>query len=176
MLKTLTRTLPIIFLLNLKTMHKRRRIELITTFSIGMLAILGSAFRLHIMFLWVSDYVHQPENSANLMIWSQVEQNVGIIAGSLPFLRPLFRKALVRARSSGQRSPGPIIQLISANGDEAHDEFVPRSLIIPSPSPTCGEFRRPEGELPPVEMVGTQGLSWGSAIWDGTQVRQVLPT
>jgi hypothetical protein len=157
-------------------MKKRRRIELVGIFSIGMLAIVGSAARLHIMVLWLSDFVHQGENSANLMIWSQVEQNIGIIAGSIPFLRPIFRKALMRVRSREQPSPGPVIQLIRPG--EEHDttnQFVPRALMIPSPSPTCGEFKMPECELPPVEPVRTQ-YSWGSAVWDGSQVKQVLPT
>jgi hypothetical protein len=173
LLNTTHRTLPIIFLLNLKTMKLRRRIELVAIFSIGLLAVVASAARLRVMFLWITDYVHQPENSANLMIWSQVEQNVGIIAGSIPFIRPMYRKALMRVRSREQPSPGPVIQLIGPG--DAHDGFVPRSLMIPSPSPTCGEFRMPRDELPPVEPMTTQ-CSWGSAVWDGSQVRQVLPT
>jgi hypothetical protein len=158
-------------------MKKRRRIELVCIFSIGMLAIVGSAVRLRVMLLWLSDFINQGQNSANLMIWSQVEQNIGIIAGSIPFLRPIFRKALMKVRSRDQASPGPVIQLIGPG--ETHDynnEFVPRQQIIPSPSPTCGEFfKMPESELPPVEPVQTQ-YSWGAAVWDGSQVRQVLPT
>jgi hypothetical protein len=158
-------------------MKKRRRIELVGIFSIGMLAIVGSAVRLRVMLLWLSDFINQGQNSANLMIWSQVEQNIGIIAGSIPFLRPIFRKALMRVRSREQASPGPVIQLIGP-GEMLHDqcnEFVPREQIIPSPSPTCGEFKMPDCELAPVEPVQTEYL-WGSAIWDGSQVRQVLPT
>jgi hypothetical protein len=165
-------------------MSKRRRIELVSIFSLGIMAIIGSAARLRVLVLWLSDFVHQGENSANLMIWSQVEQNVGIIAGSVPFLRPIFRKALLRVRSRDAASPGPGRKLINdggAGGDKggfdgpADVQFVPRALIIPSPSPTFGEFKMPERELPPIEPVRSQ-CSWGSAIWDGSQIRQVLPT
>ncbi|OAL00673.1 hypothetical protein IQ06DRAFT_147619 [Phaeosphaeriaceae sp. SRC1lsM3a] len=169
-------TIPIIFLLNLRTINKRRRLELVGIFSIGLCAIIGSAARLRVMVLWLSDWVHQGENTANLQIWSQVEQNVGIIAGSIPFIRPIFRKALHRVRSREQAmSPGPVIQLIGAVHEQQHNpQFVPRALIIPSPSPTFGEFRMPK-ELPPIEPIRTQN-SWGSGIWDGSQVRQDLPT
>jgi hypothetical protein len=158
-------TLPIVFLLNLKTMDLRRRIELVAIFSIGIMAIVGSAARLRVIVLWLSD----------LQIWSQVEQNVGIIAGSVPFLRPIFRKALMRVRSREQPSPGPVIHLI---GDGSPDQHMPRMLVIPSPSPTFNnerEFKFPEDDLPPIEMERSQ-CSWGSAVWDGSQVRQVLPT
>jgi hypothetical protein len=47
--------------------------------------------------------------------------------------------------------------------------------MIPSPSPEEGEFKVPEQELKPIQSFKSQN-SWGSAIWDGSQVRQVLPT
>lgn len=156
-------------------MNKRRRLELVGIFSIGLFAIIGSAVRLRVIILWLTDWLHMGENAANLQIWSQVEQNVGIIAGSVPFIRPIFRKALHRVRSREQLSPGPVIQLIGAVHDQQNQpQFAPRALIIPSPSPTFGEFRMPK-ELPPIEPIRTQ-YSWGSGIWDGSQVRQDLPT
>jgi hypothetical protein len=172
---TSCRTLPIIFLLNLTTMNRRRRLELVGIFSIGFLAIVASAIRLRVILLWLTDFIHQGENTSNLMIWSQVEQNIGMIAGSIPFLRPLFRKALLHVRS---RSKTPEIQLIGDGALPDHQHFVPRELIIPSPSPTFereGEFKMPDVELPPIQSFKS-GTSWGSAIWDGSQVRQVLPT
>jgi hypothetical protein len=168
-------TLPIVFLLNLKTMDLRRRLELVAIFSIGIMAIVGSAARLRVIVLWLSDFAHQAENAADLQIWSQVEQNVGIIAGSVPFLRPIFRKALMRVRRREQPSPWPVIQLI---GDGTPDPHMPRMLVIPSPSPTLyneREFKFPDEDLPPIELARSQ-CSWGSTVWDGSQVRQVLPT
>ncbi|KAL5120640.1 hypothetical protein ACEQ8H_001388 [Pleosporales sp. CAS-2024a] len=172
-------TLPIFFLLRQTTMKKRRRMELVCLFSFGMLAIVGSAVRLRVIVLWLSNFVNQGENSANLMIWSQVEQNIGIIAGSIPFLRPLFRKALlkVRTRTREQPSPAPAmgIHLIDAGALPERHTFVPRDFIIPSPSPDQGEFKIPEHELPPIQGFKSQN-SWGSAIWDGSQVQQASPT
>lgn len=170
-------TLPILFFLNLQTMVLRRRLELVGIFSVGLLAIVASAVRLRIMVLWLSDFVHQGENTANLLIWSQMEQNTGIIAASIPFLRPLFRKALTKARSREQPSPSPAARLVG-EGSTPRNPGMIRTPIIPSPSPTFGEsgdseFRPPMTSLAPIEPVRS-GSTWGSAIWDGTQVRQVL--
>jgi hypothetical protein len=171
-------TLPILFFLNLPTMPLRRRLELVAIFSVGIMAVIASAFRLHTTILWLSDYVQQALSTADLLLWSQVEQNTGIIAASVPFLRPLFRKVLGKARSREQPSPGPALPLV---GDDT-PEFNPgmfRTPIIPSPSPTfsrCSrEFRPPRSNLEPIEPIKSMS-TWGSAIWDGTQVRQVLPT
>lgn len=170
-------TLPILFFLNLQTIPLRRRLELVAIFSVGILAIVASAVRLRTIVLWLSSFTEQGLNMANLLLWSQVEQHAGLIAGSIPFLRPLFRKVLRRARSREQPSPSPAARLV---GDGT--EFVPGMLrrpIIPSPSPTFGEssqeFRRPRCALEPIEPVKSAS-TWGSAIWDGTQVHQVLPT
>ncbi|KAH8732315.1 hypothetical protein GQ44DRAFT_745557 [Phaeosphaeriaceae sp. PMI808] len=159
---------------------RRRRLELMGTFSIGIMAIIGSAVRLRVIYLWLSDFRLQQKMVGDLLVWTQVEQNVGIIAGSIPFLRPIFRKALARFRlrtkSRDQRSPGPVIRLIGDNAPDQH--MMPRALVIPSPTPTFEshqEFRMPKAHLPPIEPVKTQ-CAWGSTIWDGTQVRQVLPT
>ncbi|KAI5373301.1 hypothetical protein J4E82_007944 [Alternaria postmessia] len=164
-------TLPMIFFLNISTLPLRRRLELIAIFSVGIIAVISSAFRLHTTVLWLSDYIQQGLSTPDLLLWSQVEQNLGIIAASVPFLRPLFRKALGKARSREQPSPGPGFPLV---GNPA----MFRTPIIPSPSPTfdrCSrEFRPPRSTLEPIEPIKSTS-TWGSAIWDGSQVRQVLP-
>ncbi|KAF2799583.1 hypothetical protein K505DRAFT_195992, partial [Melanomma pulvis-pyrius CBS 109.77] len=137
--------LPIPFLLNLQSMPVRRRFELIGIFSIGIMAIVASSIRLWVIVLWLSDWQKQGENTANLMIWSQVEQHAGIISASIPFLRPLLRKAFSAARSE-RLSPSPAAKLIAP---------VPqRTPIIPSPSPTFGStnspFRPPRSPLVPI--------------------------
>lgn len=160
-------TLPILFFLNLRTMPLRRRMELIAIFSMGLLAIVASAVRLRIMVLWLSDFVHQGENTANLLIWSQVEQHTGIIAASIPFLRPIFRRVLTKARNREQPSPSPIVRLVG-HGSTPQNPGLFRPPIIPSPSPTFAEsskeFRVPGKPLAPVEPV-RNGSTWGSAIW-----------
>ncbi|CAO2647807.1 Nn.00g087290.m01.CDS01 [Neocucurbitaria sp. VM-36] len=164
-------TLPIFFFLNLQTMALRRRLELVAIFSVGLLAIVASAVRLRIMVLWLSGFVNQGENTANLLIWSQVEQHTGIVAASIPFLRPIFRKALTKARSREQPSPSPVVRLVG-EGSTPRNPGIIRTPIIPSPSPTFGdsdsEFRPPRASLAPIEPVHTAS-TWGSTIWDGTQ-------
>jgi hypothetical protein len=172
-------TLPLMFLLNLQTLPMRRRLELIAIFSVGLLAIIASAIRLRTMVLWLSDYRNQGENTANVLLWSQVEQHTGIIASSIPFCRPLFRKALVKVRSREQPSPGPAARLVG-EGTPAFDPDMFRTPIIPSPSPTFDshsskEFRPPSYPLTPIETARNT-FTWGSTIWDGSQVRSVLPT
>ncbi|KAL6706628.1 hypothetical protein ACN47E_005384 [Coniothyrium glycines] len=169
-------SLPVMFFLNLQNMPFRRRLELIATFSVGVVAIVASACRLRTMVLWLSDFQHQAENTANLLLWSQVEQHTGIIAASIPFLRPIFRKYLVRVRGREQASPSPAACLV---GEGASGPAMFRTPIIPSPTPTLTSdskgFHPPKEPLSPIERVQTNG-TWGSAIWDGTQVRQVLPS
>jgi hypothetical protein len=169
-------TLPILFFLNLPTMPLRRRLELVAIFSVGIMAVVASAFRLHTMLLWLSDYTQQGLSTTDLLLWSQVEQHTGLIAASIPFLRPLFRRALVMARSREQPSPGPGLPLVGHDTPEFNPGMF-RTPIIPSPSPTfssCSqEFRPPSSMLAPIEPMSTS--AWGSSIWDGTQVRQVLP-
>ncbi|KAI1342837.1 hypothetical protein F5Y15DRAFT_270203 [Xylariaceae sp. FL0016] len=45
-------------------------------------------------------------DSRNITIWTVVESNVGIVAGSLPCLRPLFRTVFGSIYGSGSRSRG----------------------------------------------------------------------
>ncbi|KAI8936955.1 hypothetical protein NX059_006183 [Plenodomus lindquistii] len=168
-------TLPILFFLNLGSMPLRRRLELVATFSVGLTAIVASAVRLQTMVLWLSDFKNQGENTANLLLWSQVEQHTGICAASLPFLRPIFRKALTRIRDREQPSPNPapFLNQNSTSNDPARI----RTPIIPSPSPSiCSdrEFRIPQEDLLPIQPMSSSN-AWGSTIWDGMQVRQVLP-
>lgn len=167
-------TLPIIFFLNLQSMPLRRRLELIAIFSAGLMAIVASAIRLRTMILWLTDFTKQGENTANVLLWSQVEQNIGIVAASVPFLRPIFRKFLSKARSTPP-SPSPAPFLIG--NVTSDDPPMIRNLIIPSPSPTFDsndqEFRLPKEELVPIQPMRS-ACAWNLTVWDGTQVQQVL--
>jgi hypothetical protein len=185
--------MPIIFVLNLKTIKTRRRLQLIGIFSLGIVAIIASAARLRVIILWLSSWIQQAETFANLLIWSQVEQNIGIMAGSIPFVRPVFGNVLLtctaKSRSSRVHSspcPGPGMGMGMMHFPHAcaaaaattllpNQDLLPRELILPSPSPDEGEFKVPKDELVPIQSFKSSN-SWGSAIWDGSQVRQVLPT
>jgi hypothetical protein len=148
--------LPIPFFLNLRSMPVRRRLELSAIFSIGIIAVSASAVRLYVIVRWLSSFEENGKQWGNFLIWSQVEQHAGIIAASIPFLRPLVRKAMKATRQDDQQSPGPVAKLMVG------DQFTPvkpvlvRNLIIPSPTPTyasdAGAFRLPPSPLSPVRL------------------------
>ncbi|KAF7443802.1 hypothetical protein PtrSN002B_009450 [Pyrenophora tritici-repentis] len=172
-------TLPILFFLNLQTIPLRRRIELIAIFSIGVVAITASALRLHTIILWLSSFQQQALHTADLLLWSQVEQHAGLIAASIPFLRPLFRKALTKTKTKEQpSSPRPAALLCRQAVPGCSPAAMPRTPIIPSPTFSLGfqnqEFVQPRSALTPVELVRSSP-TWGSAIWDGSQTRNLLP-
>jgi hypothetical protein len=156
-------SLPIPFFLNLRSMPVRRRLELSAIFSIGMIAMAASAVRLYVITRWLSGFEESGKQWANMLIWSQVEQHAGIIAASIPFLRPLVRKAVKakRARDCPQ-SPGPAARLI-------HDQITPvhpaaiRTPVIPSPTPTynsdTGPIRAPPSPLSPISPVRPEMLA-----------------
>ncbi|ENI04995.1 hypothetical protein COCC4DRAFT_40385 [Bipolaris maydis ATCC 48331] len=150
-------TVPMAFLMNLQAIPLRRRLELVATFSVGIVAIIASVVRLYTIVLWLSSYEQQRINTANVLIWSQVEQHAGLIAGSIPFLRPLYRQVLARARRREQNSPSPAAHLVEEPAPELIQGML-RRPILPSTTSTCGssnrEFRRPEWVLEPIEPVG----------------------
>ena len=139
--------LPIPFFLNLRSMPVRRRVELVAIFSIGIVAIAASAVRLTITIRWLSGWEASGLEWGNLLIWSQVEQHSGIIAASIPFLRPIMRKIVKKVRV---RSPSPGPKLIA----NLSPPIPPRTPIIPSPAPTFGSddaFRPPPTPLSPIK-------------------------
>ncbi|KAF2280313.1 uncharacterized protein EI97DRAFT_118539 [Westerdykella ornata] len=116
--------LPIPFFLNLQSMPLKRRLGLAGIFSIGIVAIAASAVRLWVLKQWALDgFEKQGERAADLLIWGQVEQHAGIIAASIPFLRPLVKKVVglpkhvVVARRKGRegQSPSPAAKLMAQN-------------------------------------------------------------
>ncbi|KAJ4305509.1 hypothetical protein N0V90_001040 [Kalmusia sp. IMI 367209] len=144
--------LPIPFFLNLRSMPVRRRIELVAIFSIGILAIAASAVRLSITLRWLSGFEQAGQEFSNLLLWSQVEQHSGIIAASIPFLRPILRRMVKRVRLRESPSPGP--KLIQGQLTPQSNPVPPRTPIIPSPAPTFGSddaFRPPATPLSPIK-------------------------
>ncbi|ORY10384.1 hypothetical protein BCR34DRAFT_625268 [Clohesyomyces aquaticus] len=145
--------LPFPFVLNLRSMPIRRRLELVGIFSVGILSVVASAIRLWILVLWVSSWEEQGTHTGDFLIWGQVEQHSGIIAASIPFLRPLIRKAYQAVPRRNQHSPAPGAKLITATPPTP--PLLIRTPIIPSPSPTFGsnssQFRAPHSPLSPIE-------------------------
>jgi hypothetical protein len=159
-------TIPMAFFLNLQKISLRRRLELVAIFSVGIMAIVASTVRLYTIVVWLSSLTQQRLNTANVLLWSQVEQHAGLIAGSIPFLRPLFRQMLARVRGREQTNTNPAARPV----EKSMPELVPGMLrrpIIPSTSSTCGssnqEFRRPEWVLEPIEPV-PKTCAWDPAL------------
>ncbi|KAF2473359.1 uncharacterized protein BDR25DRAFT_323909 [Lindgomyces ingoldianus] len=154
--------LPIPFVLNLQSMPVKRRLELIGIFSIGIVAIIASAIRLWILVLWASNFMEQGKHTGDFLIWGQVEQHAGIISASIPFLRPLYRKAIHARRGRNQPSPSPAAKLLHPT-----PPIQPRTPIIPSPSPTFGSstapFKAPASPLSPISPVSPE-MQIGAAL------------
>lgn len=143
--------LPMPFLISLRSMPIRRRVELIAIFSLGIIAIGASAIRLFFTQRWLEGWEESGLQWGNLLVWSQVEQHTGIIAACMPFLRPIMRKILKRVRA---RSPSPGPQLIAERITPSVLAIPPRAPIIPSPAPTFGSddaFRPPATPLSPIK-------------------------
>jgi hypothetical protein len=83
--------LPIPMLLGLRVPRKQR-IAVVGIFSIGLMAIVASAVRVHVMRLWAISPTNSTKYGNSLLLWGQVEANSGIISASVPFLRLLFRR------------------------------------------------------------------------------------
>ncbi|CAI6340369.1 unnamed protein product [Periconia digitata] len=157
--------LPFPFVLHLRSMPVRRRLELTAIFSIGILAVTASAVRLWVVSKWLSGFVESGKQFANLLIWSQVELHAGIIAGSIPFLRPLatqvLRKATAarssaRTRENNVHSPGGARENLMWPETTEDNVVMPRTPIIPSPAPTLGSdgaFRAAPNLLSPIVPV-----------------------
>lgn len=142
--------LPILFFLNLRSMPVRKRVELAAIFSIGVVAISASAVRLCITIRWLSGFEELGLQWANILIWSQVEQHSGIMAASIPFLRPIFRKIVKKIIP---RSPSPDFKLV-LNLSPQGQPIPPRPPILPSPVATFGSddsFRPPPTPLSPIK-------------------------
>ncbi|KAK7192765.1 hypothetical protein DPSP01_006817 [Paraphaeosphaeria sporulosa] len=142
--------LPVPFFLNLRAMPVRKRVELVAIFSIGIVAISASAVRLSVTIRWLSGFDELGLLFTSILVWSQVEQHSGIIAASLPFLRPIFRKLV---KKMIPRSPSPEFKLVP-NISPQGPPMPPRPPIIPSPVATFGSdesFRPPPTPLSPIK-------------------------
>lgn len=100
--------LPAIMFRNLQ-INRRQKISLVGILSLGVFACAAAIVKLK----FLSNYGKTGDvlwDSANITIWVVVECNTGIIAGSLPTLKPLFKRFpstygsnSYRYRSSGQK-------------------------------------------------------------------------
>ncbi|KAK3381238.1 hypothetical protein B0H63DRAFT_198040 [Podospora didyma] len=96
--------IPIPMLWNLNV-NRRTRISLLGALSLGCFACAAA-------FIKISSLVNYGKtgdwlwDSRDITIWTVVECNTGIVAGSLPALRPLFKRILGTTLGYGPRSTG----------------------------------------------------------------------
>lgn len=86
-------------------MNRRQKLSLFCILGLGVFATAAALVKLW----YVSSYGRTGDglwDSRNLTIWTCVECNVGIVAGSLPALKPLFRSILGSTYGRGTRNPG----------------------------------------------------------------------
>jgi hypothetical protein len=67
-------------------------VAVVGIFSIGIMAIIASVVRLHVMRMWAISPINSARYGNDLLLWGQVEANSGIISASVPFLRLLLRR------------------------------------------------------------------------------------
>ena len=82
--------------------HFRTRLALIGILGLGVFACAAAFVKLG----YVTNYGKKGDwlwDSQNITIWTCVELNVGIIAGSLPCLRPIFKRFLGSYYGKGSR-------------------------------------------------------------------------
>ncbi|KAJ4319721.1 hypothetical protein N0V94_003780 [Neodidymelliopsis sp. IMI 364377] len=100
--------LPIPTLLSLNV-PLRQRLALVGIFSVGIMAIVASAVRMHVMRLWAQSPWNSAIYGSDLLLWGQVETNSGIISASVPFLRLLFKRKERSERLSGRK----VVEIVS---------------------------------------------------------------
>lgn len=83
-------------------MNRRHKASLICILGLGLFATAASMIKLS----YIGNYGRAGDlmwDSRNLTIWTVQECNVGMVAGNLPCLKPLFRSILVSTYGKGSR-------------------------------------------------------------------------
>ncbi|KAB2571478.1 hypothetical protein DBV05_g9844 [Lasiodiplodia theobromae] len=92
-----------VFILSSVQLHLRIKASVAIILALGVVASTATLVRLRYLFSYnnPTDYLY---NIANIAIWSIVESGIGLIAGSLPALRPLLRYVPFLGGDSGAGS------------------------------------------------------------------------
>ncbi|KAK1633934.1 hypothetical protein BDP81DRAFT_379221 [Colletotrichum phormii] len=85
--------IPIPELMKLQ-LGKKKRLALVCMFAIGSFACVASMIRVKYLISLANSF-DSTWDYFDVVIWSSVELNLAIICGSLPALRPLFKKLLI---------------------------------------------------------------------------------
>ncbi|KAF5666368.1 integral membrane protein [Fusarium heterosporum] len=90
--------LPLHTLLHLK-LPMSQRIALMCVFSLGLVVVFAASMRAYYTHYVTEETYDVTWEGFHLWIWTAVEANLGVICGSIPALRPLFRN-MFRSKSS----------------------------------------------------------------------------
>ena len=120
--------LPIPMLLGLQV-PRRQRVAVIGIFSIGLMAIIASAVRVHVMRMWAISPVNSTIYGNSLLLWGQVEANSGIISASVPFMRLLFRRGN-EGTNRGLRRVQEIQPPKPFKSDKSHDVELDEMTLV----------------------------------------------
>jgi hypothetical protein len=120
--------LPIPMLLGLQV-PRRQRIAVAGIFSIGLMAIVASAVRVHVMRMWAISPVNSTKYGNSLLLWGQVEANSGIISASVPFMRLLFRRGK-EGTNRGLRRVQEIQPPKLSKSDNSHDMELDEMTLV----------------------------------------------
>jgi hypothetical protein len=114
---------PMLWKLNV---HRRTRISLIAILGLGVFACAAAVIKIGYIANYgkVGDFLW---DSQDITIWTATETNIGIIAGSLPALRPLFKTFLGSTYGRGTR-PTPSGPSAYAHGTKSGDKSNWQSL------------------------------------------------
>ncbi|KAI5842478.1 hypothetical protein DFP73DRAFT_553761 [Morchella snyderi] len=88
--------LPLPSLMKLQV-NKRKRVALLLIFSCGSVAVVASIVRINALYKYQTAVLTGgdiPYIAIYILLWSQIEVNVGIISASAPALKPLVRSIL----------------------------------------------------------------------------------
>ncbi|KAF5019202.1 hypothetical protein F66182_8807 [Fusarium sp. NRRL 66182] len=97
--------LPLPTLFHLK-LPLSQRIALIVVFSLGLVVVFAASMRAYWTY-YVTEVTYDVTwEGFHLWIWTAVEANLGVICGSVPALRPLFRN-MFRSRSTSYYEENP---------------------------------------------------------------------
>ncbi|KAF9879174.1 hypothetical protein CkaCkLH20_03407 [Colletotrichum karsti] len=93
--------IPMLWRLNI---HRRARISLVVILGLGVFACAAACVKS----VYIVNYGKLGDvlwDSRNITIWTVAEMNIGIVAGSLPTLRPLFKRFLGSTYGKASKSP-----------------------------------------------------------------------
>lgn len=93
---------PMLWTLNVPT---RVRISLMIILGLGVFACAAACVKVYYVVTAYGKTFDPLWDSRNIQMWTVIEANVGIIAGSLPTLRPLFKDFLGSIYGKGSKAP-----------------------------------------------------------------------